>query len=322
MIATLLLLLVASTMFAPVAEQPSAPKDDTPPFFVGVLRRDGIVSPFAAFDGKNWSVPWPVNHRFMEIPKGLDSVPTKRWGNGGPVAQVTAWIDGVNRGTLKLNKLTTVPVMCASQLGVASDYRSAQPVPPLLVQPFPKDGLGVSGTQPVEPIETLAATSPDWGPAVPLLRAPFDQAEEDAIRAFTEWKHPFRKEDRRKLAIELETMYRAPMDEPGWTASYVEAVRRYPPGPDDKDCGLVTSARGWIIAGPGGKRTVKLTARVTYCDRRGVVYLLPLGLLKARGRTYWAYQLSGYAQEAYIIAHPQPKVVMMEAIFSPGRCVE
>jgi hypothetical protein len=48
--------------------------------------------------------------------------------------------------------------------------------------------------------------------------------------------------------------------------------------------------------------------------------MLPLGLLKARGRTYWAYQLSGYGQEAYIIAHPQPKVVMIEAIYSPGRC--
>jgi hypothetical protein len=320
MIATLVLLLLASTMFAPVAEQPPARQDDTPPFLVGVLRRDGIVSPFAAFDGKNWSVPWPANLRFLEIPIGLDSVPSKWWGKGGPVAQVTAWIDGVNRGTLKVNKPTVVPVMCASQLGLASDYRSPQPVPPLMVQPFPKDGLAVSGAQRVEPIETLAATSPDWGATGPLLREPFDQAEEDAIRAFTAWKHPVRKEDRRKLAIELETMYRAPMDEPGWTASYVEAVRRFPPGPDDDDCGLMTSARGWIIAGPGGKRTVKLTARVTYCDRRGMIYMLPLGLLKTRGRTYWAYQLSGYGQEAYVIAHPQPKVVMMEAIYSPGGC--
>jgi hypothetical protein len=320
MIATLVLLLLASTMYAP-AQQPTARKENTPPFLAGVLRRDGVVVPFASFDGKDWTAPWPASTRLVEIPIGPDSVPRKWWGKSGPVEQMTAWVDGMNRGPLTINKLATTPVMCETQLGLASSYQPPQPAPPLLVQPFPKDGLAVSGSQAVEPIETLSASSSDWGPTVALLGEPFDKAEEEAVDAFTAWTHPVRREDRRKLPIELEAMYRAPMDEPGWTASYVEAVRRYPPGPGDDDCGLVTSARGWIIAGPDGKRTFRLTARVTYCDRRGVVYMLPLGLFKARGRTYWAYQLSGYGREAYVIAHPQRKAIMQEVISSPANCL-
>ena len=82
---------------------------------------------------------------------------------------------------------------------------------------------------------------------------------------------------------------------------YVEAVREYPPRAGDAGCGLVTFASGWILAGPDGKSHAKVGARVTYCDRRGVIYMLPLGMFKVRGHAYWAYQLSGYGQEGYAI---------------------
>jgi hypothetical protein len=110
------------------------------------------------------------------------------------------------------------------------------------------------------------------------------------------------------------------MDEPGWAAYYVEAIRRYAPEPDDDDCGLVTSTSGWMLAGPDGKRKTTLASRVTYCDRRGVTYILPLGLLRVRGRTFWAYQLSGYGQESYGIVYPMPKAVRQEVFYSSGGC--
>jgi hypothetical protein len=166
----------------------------------------------------------------------------------------------------------------------------------------------------------ISPASSEWAPVTALLLEPFAKAEDTAIEAFTAWQHPVRRNDRRKVPVKLETMYRAEMDQPGWAAYYVEAIKEYAPGPDDEDCGLVTSASGWIIAGPDGKRTTKLTARVTYCDRRGVTYMLPLGLIKARGRTYWAYQLSGYGREGYAIVHPMPKTIMQEVHYLAGSC--
>ena len=32
---------------------------DAPSFTVGALRRDGVVIPFAAYDGKRWVSRWP-----------------------------------------------------------------------------------------------------------------------------------------------------------------------------------------------------------------------------------------------------------------------
>jgi hypothetical protein len=321
MIPTLVFLLLTATRQTPAAPQLRASNDETAPFLIGVLRRDGVVSPFAAFDGKDWDIPWPDDLRWKELPIGLESVPSKWWGKAGALKQMTAWIDGVSRGPIRLVQPTMVQLMCGPQLGLTSDYHSAQPAPPPQEQPYPKDGLAVSGSQRVEPIEMISPASPEWAPVTALLLEPVAKAEDTAIDAFTAWQHPVRRNDRRKVPVELETMYRAEMDQAGWTAYYVEAIKKYAPGPDDdEDCGLVTSASGWVIAGPDGKRTTKLTARVTYCDRRGVTYMLPLGLIKAHGRSYWAYQLSGYGREGYAIVHPMPKVVMQEVHYSAGSC--
>ena len=294
--------------------------DESTPFVLGVLRRDGIVSPFAVFDGKNWTAPWPTDLRSLELPIGLESVPRKWWGKGGAVSQMTAWVDGVNRGTLRLARPAMVRLMCASRLGLSSDYRSPQPAPPPDVQPYPKDGLAVSGVQRVEPIDIMSPASSEWAPAAGLLLEPFDKAEQAAIDGFMGWQHPVRRVERGKVPVELEAMYRAPMDRPGWVAYYVEAIKRYPPGPDDGDCGLMTSAGGWVVVGPEGKRWTKLTARVTYCDRRGVTYMLPLGLIKAQGRTYWAYQISGYGREGYGVLRPTAKELVAEVQYSAGSC--
>ena len=317
--ARVLLLLVATMQVSGVQRPPSAP-DQSTPFVLGVLRRDGIVNPFAAFDGKRWTAPWPSGVQFLELPISIESVPPKWWGKAGAISQMTAWVDGVNRGTLHLVRPAMVRLMCDLRLGLISDYRSPQPAPPPGVQPYPKDGLAVSGDQRIEPIQVLSSTSSEWpGAAVQLLDA-FDKAEQAAVSGFLDWKHPVRRADRAKVPVEMEAMYRAPMDQPGWVAYYVEAIKRYPPGPDDGDCGLITSAGGWVVIGPDGKRSTKLFARVTYCDRRGVTYMLPLGLIKAQGLTYWAYQLSGYGREGYGIIRPTPKELVPEMVYSAGSC--
>jgi hypothetical protein len=211
-------------------------------------------------------------------------------------------------------------VMCDRRFGLASDYTSAEEVPPATVQPYPKDGIAVSGDQRVDPIQILAPGAPEWVAAAREMTVDFDEAEERAAHTFMDWKHPFTKVQRRSFVPRIEAMYSAPMDEAGWTAYYMEAVRMYPPGPADRGCGLVTSASGWMMLGPKGKRSFDLRARITYCDREGVRYMLPLGLIKARDRNYWVYQMSAYGRESYIVARPRPKDVVTELQYAAGNC--
>jgi hypothetical protein len=298
---------------------------DSSPFAVGVLRRDGIVLPFAAFDGKNWKMPWPEDVNFVETedaPATLDAVPRDWWGKSGPATRLTAWASGVSRGPINLDPKapTLLRVMCKQRVALRSDYRSSEPAPPRTTQPYPKDGLAVSGDQRVDPIQILSPESAEWSDAAHEMTADFDEAEERAAHSFTDWRHPFDRVERRRYVPRIEAMYGAPMDEAGWNAYYLEAVRLYPPGPADRGCGLVTSASGWMKVGPNGKRSFDLRARITYCDREGVGYMLPLGLIKAAQRHYWVYQISGYGRESYVVVRPRPKEIVPEVVYSGGLC--
>ena len=56
---------------------PQTPSPDR--LLLGVMRRDGVIVPFAFFDG-DWSSPWPTGLQNLDLPVTLDAVPKKWWG--------------------------------------------------------------------------------------------------------------------------------------------------------------------------------------------------------------------------------------------------
>jgi hypothetical protein len=292
----------------------------TGPFTIGLLRRDSVVTPFATFDGKAWTSPWPVGLQSLSVPLSLDAVPGKWWGKAGALAEMTLWAGGERRGSVRLERPATVRIMCSARVGLRSNYVSPLPAPPPIERSYPKDGLVVSGSTVVEPIMVVPKSSPEWQASELLLPKPFDVAENTAAQSFTDWKHPIKRAQRRQMPVELEALYKAPMDVPGWVAYRFHAVRRYAPQPADGNCGLLSSAVGWIAAGPNGKHWTQLAVRVTYCDRMDDVLTLPFGLIRAAGRSYWIYQLSGYDREGYVIARPTPKGIESNVEYPAGFC--
>lgn len=315
MLPRLFLLLLA--LLAP--ERPSP--DNGPPFVLGVLRRDGVVSPFAAFDGKHWSKPWPGTLRYLDLPISVDAVPRKWWGRAGTPSEMTVWADGTNRGSVRLERPMPLRPMCSARLALLTSYKSTHPAALPGDRPFPKDGLAITGTQPIAAIEILTPSAREWVSTALLLMEPFARAEQNAVRAFTDWKHPLSRDQRTKVPLELETMYRAPMDTPGWAAYHLEAVKRYPPGSDDEGCGPMTSVSAWMTVGPEGQRAMDTyRADVTYCERAGSSFMLPLGLIKAGGRHYWVYQISGHHREYYVVARPLTDSIQSVVDYEAGAC--
>ena len=307
----------------PAAAQAAAPAQSrapssTEPFVLGVLRRDGGVFPFSSFDGKQWQAEWPAGLRGVELPISLDVVPSKWWGKAGVPGEMTIWNNGVRKGTLRLERPAVVPIVCTGRLAVKSNYRPAELAPPLFVQPYPKDGIVVSDAPTVAAVEDVTATDERARIAVRLLD-PVDTAEQRAVNEFMDWKHPVKRADRRKVPLDVEALYRAPMDEEGWTAFYVEAVKKYAPGPEDRGCGLVTSVSGWVVNGPG-KEWTRIVAQITYCDRKGVSFFFPFGLVRANSRTYWVSQSSGYDHEFYNVTRPTSKEIRYEVSYPVASC--
>lgn len=295
-----------------------------PAFSLGVLRRDGVLLPFAAFNGHEWSIPWPDSDS-VQLPISLDDVPKKWWGLVPPGTPWTALMtaDGTKR-PLKIEKPQQVRVFCEGRLGLLTDYKG-EPVDSR-APGMPKDGLAaasVPAALPLQPIVEVSLLSPDAKNLLKSMTAEFNTQEKEAAEQFLKWGHPYSSGERAALPIELEALYRFREQTPAhgeWLLSFIEAVRRFPARPEDNGCGLITFVHGWVTERPGLNPDFHLRATVTYCDREGVAFMLPLGHLSIDGENYWVYQMSSWRDEEYTVARMRPDEVRPVVSFFGGGC--
>ena len=298
-----------------------APQDRPPEFVLGVLRADGIVTPFATFDGRRWRSRWPDRVRNIELPISLEDVSEDWWDVEPAPKTMTIWRDGEKRGRVNLGDPTMTRLMCEPRIALKSDYKPPTTPPPPFERPYPKNGLVISADVRLEPIPSVERGSAEWNQAITLITEEFNRGETAAARAFTAWEHPYDERRRKAVPITMEAIYRSPTEDPEWTAYYVEAVRQYPPGPKDKDgCGLATFAHGWLMVGPENEARVRLSSVVAYCDRKGASYMLPFALFRADDKVYWIYQFSGFEEEWYEIVEPKRGSVESHVAYHAGFC--
>lgn len=294
-------------------------QEQTGSFLLSVLRRDGVVVPFAAFDGRRWSKRWPERLP-TERPISLDDIPDSWWGVKPPPRRMHRWSDGVRNGEVTVTAPAIGALMCEQRMTLRSDYTSSQPAPPRFVLPFPKDGLLVSGEVAVAKIETMDPASADGAAVLALALDDFNREESAAASAFTAWRHPVKPADRKKVPVTLEALYRAPTDDADSLAYFIEAVRQYPPDPKEPDgCGLATYVSGWVVTSPQ-RTNVRIGAQVTFCDRKGVGYMLPFGLVRADGKNYWVFQYAGFESESYAVIRPHRRGVEAAVSYNAGSC--
>ncbi|HZP49105.1 MAG TPA: hypothetical protein VFB07_11245 [Vicinamibacterales bacterium] len=279
---------------AAAADQPAAA------FVVGALRRDGAVVPFAAFDGKHWSSPWPLPRLERPIPINLNSIPKSWWGKAGPRETWQAWIDGAAQ-TLQVRQPDWVAVHCTRQVALRTDYHPAEPPPPPTAQPFPKDGLAVSPPHALEPIAILSPGATELLPLGPTLYDAFNDAERETASRYSD---PMPQKQREKYDPGIEAAYAYGTDPRTY---YVESSRAYrSPGGDG--CAIAFGT-GWIVKRGETYTAVATTVDIVPCDRYGATYMLPFGVMTLNGHTYWLAQFSGWAHERFVVVDLKPKEV-------------
>jgi hypothetical protein len=280
---------------------------------LGVLRTDGLLMPFAAFDGDAWTTPWPgsmADAAGRELPLNLDAVPRGWWGGEVPATWKLWPREGGEALPIKPIAPVMTPMGALRRLALKTDYSVRTPSVPPSEFPFPKAGLVVGGQATVSPIATVSRATADWQKLLGRILPDVDGAEErtiTALRSNTGWMHPVDRRIRVKVPPILETWYTTPLPEQGSFASYIEAVKRYPPGPDDRGCGLESVVSGWVhqVAGEPRLQT-ELKAVVGYCDREHVSYMLPFGYLRLDNRLHWVFQMSGRDHEWYVVTEVAP----------------
>ncbi len=289
-------------------------------FSLAALRRDGVIIPFASFDGRGWSLHWPDSDVAVPLPISLADVPKKWWGPQGPDAPWTARLAEGETRPLTLGKPVHAKVFCSGHPAVATDYRGGpfDPREPTV----PKDGLAVAGDVKIDDIITVSVNSPDAKRLVQTITDEFNRQEVLAAEHFTRWVHPFAPSQRMRYPIELEAFYRSTdsTSRGRWQTTYVEAVRRFPPRPTDNGCGLITFVRGWITEREGKDPVINIGARVTYCDRAEVSFMLPFGRVALENEVYWVYQISSWRDEFYSVSRTRPDGVHPVVAVAGGGC--
>jgi len=281
-----------------------AAEPQTPPFAAGVLRRDGIVIPFAVFDGKSWSQRWPKPALELTVPTDIGSVPSRWWGATGPLGTWEASVGAAEPRPIKVVQPDWFDAHCVRQIGLHTDYRSDQLPPPPTEQPYPKDGLAIAPPRPVERIAVLPATGPEATAMAAELKEAFNRAEREPAGKVN---HPVRRDEREDMAPVVEAIY-AHGTEP--RVYYVEATREYRATSLGLPlCAVMSFGTGWFVRENGKFRSLAMAVDVLGCNRQGASYMLPLGVVRTGTRLFWLVQFSGWDRERYAVIEPKMKSV-------------
>jgi len=278
-----------------------AAADSSDTFGVGVLRRDGVLIPFATFDGRRWRNAWPDPKPELSVPINLTSIPQRWWGPTGALDQWQAAIGGADR-TLHVTQPDWVPVHCARHLALRTDYHADGIVPPRQEQPYPKEGLAISPAHRIEAVEMLLPTATELHDVAEPLREAFNRAERQISGS-----HPVGRSAREPVLPIIEAAYGLG-ESPRFY--YVEAQRSYRSlGQTPDECLAVAFGTGWFVRDGSGVRSLLTAVDLLQCNRYGASYMLPLGVVRAAGRLFWIAQFSGWEHERYAVLELTPKKV-------------
>lgn len=288
--------------------------DSRTAFAVGVLRRDGVVLPFAVFDGKRWSAPWPPPNRDLPIPIDVRAVPRRWWGVDAPLER---WDVNLAQGTqiARVVQPDWVDIHCSRYIGLRTDYQPVAPAPPRSEQPYPKDGLAISPAHEVERIEVVPPDANEVRALLPVVQSSFNEAERQVENRYG---HPIKRRAREGVVPTIEAVY-AYGDMP--RIYYIEATRAYRQlGQASGECASIGSGTGWFIRDASGVRSLTMVVDLLNCDRQSASYMLPLGVLRLDNRTYWLAQFSGWDHERYVVLEVKPKTVEVIVNRWAGAC--
>jgi hypothetical protein len=305
---------------------------DAPPqnaFTLAIVRRDGMMFPFAAYDGKHFSNPWPPPEKTVTAPITVRDIPKDWWLHHEPMNDWTFFplnAEGGSQRVIHVTGTAWFPAYCLQAIGLRTDYKPTVLPPPPRIQPYPKDGVAVAGDTTISPIEIVKDPNDKTAVALRTRLTEVVNPKEDAIikqYLHQSWLHPYTAQEREETPITLEALYRVPHDVGGKDVYYFEAVKRYFwPKKLQEKCDLVTFASGWFTTGEGDTTVGKLTpdVKVTSCDFENVGFMLPLGTVTIDRKRLWITQWSNWNAEVYTIMEPREEDVVKLFETPGGEC--
>jgi hypothetical protein len=292
-----------------------AVQDTSPPpadgMTLAVVRPDGIVVPFAAFDGGTWVNPWPEPGEDRPAGRSLGSPPEYwRQKREMPPATWHIWMPGA-QAPVTAQVLTNVlfDAHCQSQLGMLTDAARSRNDPHEVA-------LALDRALPVHQPINLRADSRQASEWEDLIAAALTVYRDHEEAALTDWvargtgnASVAGLASRTRRPIALDALYAHRL---GATRTmYFQGRRDFGMPIEDREnaCNGVSHVTGWIRTADGQPPEVSdVSAVITDCDGMNTMTLRPLGIIEWRGEPLWLAVEHGWEVEVYSVLSVTPRV--------------
>lgn len=328
-------------------------------FWLGILRNDGVLTPFALYDNGKWSSPWPEdlgdndsgrlvqlerfklppfifskNHRLKPRTAPLSKVPNEWLGAHVIPVKWYLWSETTKPVSFQVTTAVQYESHCVHNWGLQTDYD----VPGIELGkenwwPRPKSGIASNALLDITPALKVEPMSIEGRQVVTAVRQIFQSLEDEEIRkiayqghvsgSYLKYTgHPLAVEERNRTDLSIDKIVRMGTRINDRDFYYIEGQRHYPKpaGFEDQGCVAVTSFYGWLTKKGNAFSMLKAGAFITDCDMKTAGTSSPKFLLSVAGSNYVIAENYGYESEYYTVSRIAPDGVQVVLEKGGGGC--
>lgn len=328
-------------------------------FWLGVLRNDGVLTPFALYENGKWSSPWPEdfgnddsgqlvqverfklppftfskNHNLEPKTVPLGKLPNEWLGSHVIPIKWYLWSEANKPVPFQVTNAVQYESHCVHNWGLQTDY-DVPGVEPGKENwwPRPKSGIASNALLDITPALKVEPTSIEGRQVVAAVRHLFQTLEGEEIRKIAHQGHvsgsylkytghPLALEERNRKELSINRIARMSTRIDDRDFYYIEGQRHYPKpaGFEDQGCVAITSFYGWLTKKGNVFSALKTGAFITDCDMKTAGTSSPKFLLSVAGNSYVIAENYGYESEYYTVSRITPQGVQVVLEKSGGGC--
>lgn len=282
-------------------------------FTVAIVRSDGALVPFAAYDAGQWERAWPEADEATDV-TAVENVPSVWRRRGGRVPDVLrVWpASGASGTQVQVNGVEVVEAHCQGQVALKTNLPKSKAEHPLKV------GIALdSSSVLVGAVEEVRRSDSIWAAAERAVLSSFSRLETaQATRGGEQLPR-----ETPVPVTQITALYREAKSPRSPLYFVAEKKYRTARFPQDAQCSASTMMTGWLVPKDDGTFTL-LDPKVflTDCDAKEARTGVPLAAFRVSGQLFWVLQEHGYEDEAYLIVEIRASEVRYPIHVNGGGC--
>jgi hypothetical protein len=263
-------------LFALAALGTSSPATQPQRFTLAIVRLDGAIVPFAAYDGGRWERAWPDADEAIERTPTIDGTASIWQKRGERVPRTwTVWpATGASSIQAHVNGIEIADAHCGGHIALKTSLQ------PIKAEHPAKLGVAVDSNITVGSVQQVPKSNSVWRSAEQVVLSNLPKLEAAQARM---QRQELPRETPQAVA-DITALYRETKSPASPLYFVAEKKYRSPSSPQDPSCERITVMTGWLVPTSGGALTLrKARLFLSDCDEKDVRTAMPLAAVHVLG---------------------------------------